>query len=122
MNTYVPVVEGLRDSGQLGTIGVAVVHLGTNGNFSADTAARFFSALSSVPRVVVLTIRADRGWTVPNNDKLYNLPSQYPNVQVLDWGAQSNNCPGDCFYDDGIHLKPDGQNYYTALSQQAATS
>ena len=122
MNTYVPVVEGLRDSGQLSTIGVAVVHLGTNGNFSADTAERFFSALSSVPRVVVLTIRADRGWTVPNNDKLYNLPSQYPNVQVLDWGAQSNNCPGDCFYDDGIHLKPDGQNYYTALIEQAATS
>ncbi len=93
MSSYVPVLEGLRDSGQLGTIGVAVVHLGTNGSFSDDTAARFFGALSSVPRVVVLTIRADRSWTVPNNDKIYNLPNQYPNVQVLDWGAQSNNVP-----------------------------
>jgi peptidoglycan/LPS O-acetylase OafA/YrhL len=122
MSSYVPVLEGLRDSGQLSTIGVAVVHLGTNGSFSADTAARFFGALSSVPRVIVLTIRADRSWTVPNNDRLYDLPTQYPNVQVLDWGAQSANCPGDCFYDDGIHLKPAGQNYYTALAQQAATS
>ena len=120
MNSYIPTLEGLRDTGQLAGVGVVVVHLGTNGNFSDETAARFFGALSTVPRVVVMTIRADRGWTVPNNAKLYNLPGQFPNVQILDWGQLANSCPGDCYYDDGIHLKPDGQTYYTQLISQAA--
>jgi len=120
MSSYLPTIEGLRDTGQLGDVGVVVVHLGTNGNFSADTATRFFSALAGVPRVVVMTVSADRSWTVPNNDKLYGLPDQFPNVQILDWGRLADSCPGDCYYGDDIHLKPAGQQYYTALVQQQA--
>ena len=66
-----------------------------------------------MPRVVVLTVRADRGVDVAEQRPASStLPSQFPNVQVLDWDGLANECPGDCFYDDGIHLRPAGQQYY----------
>jgi len=55
-----------------------------------------------------------------NNAKLAALPAQFPNVTVLDWATLANQCPGDCLYDDGIHLKPDGQRYYIGLITQQA--
>ena len=30
-------------------------------------------------------------------------------------GRLANECPGNCFYDDGIHLRQDGQDYYADL-------
>ena len=58
MKTMVPIVEGLRDSGQLSD--TVVVHLGTNGDLSDQTINEFFAALSGAPKVLVLTIDADR--------------------------------------------------------------
>ena len=43
------------------------------------------------------------------------LPARYPNVTILDWHQLATQCPGDCFYDDGIHLNQNGQNYYASL-------
>ena len=40
------------------------------------------------------------------------MPATWPNVKVVDWEALAASCPGQCFYDDGIHLPPDGRNYY----------
>ena len=37
------------------------------------------------------------------------------NIQLLDWSGFSASCPGDCFEDDGFHLKSDGRVYYSAL-------
>ena len=65
--------------------------------------------------VVVLTGKASRGWVAGNNAMLRALPERYPNTTVLDWEVLSQGCPGNCFYNDGIHLPPDGQNYYTGL-------
>ena len=67
----------------------------------------FFSALSGVPQVLVLTVTAPgKGWIAPNNAKLVALPAQFPNVTVLYWDGLAAQCPGNCFYDDGIHLTP----------------
>ena len=68
-----------------------------------------------MPRVVVVTDKADRGWIAGNNDMLRALPGTYPNVVVVDWATASADCPGNCFYDDGIHLPPDGRTYFTQL-------
>ena len=113
MKTMIPVVEQLRDSGQLSD--TMIVHLGTNGDLSDETVNEFFTALSGVPKVLVLTIDADRSWVPANNAKLMALPAQFPNVQLLYWDGLGPQCPGDCFYDDGIHLNQDGQDYYAAL-------
>ncbi|MET0458158.1 MAG: acyltransferase family protein [Ilumatobacteraceae bacterium] len=113
MKTMIPVVQGLRDSGQLSD--TMIIHLGTNGDLSDETINEFFTALSGVPKVLVLTIDADRSWVPANNAKLLALPAQFPNVQLLYWDGLGPTCPGDCFYDDGIHLTQAGQDYYAAL-------
>lgn len=113
MVDYVPVVQQLAAEGRLGD--VVVVHLGTNGSFSEETMTAFFDALRDVPKVVVLTVHAPRGWVAHNNELIFSLPDRYPNVDLIDWNAAVGGCPGNCLYDDGIHLPPDGRRYYAQL-------
>ncbi|HEY5873981.1 MAG TPA: acyltransferase family protein [Ilumatobacteraceae bacterium] len=113
MKTYLPDMQTIKDNGLLGS--AVVVHLGTNGSFSDDTLAQMMAILADVPVVVVLTSKADREWVAGNNAKVRALPASHPNVTVLDWEVLGPQCAGDCFYDDGIHLNQEGQNYYTSL-------
>ncbi len=113
MKSMIPVVQQLRDIGQLSQ--TVIVHLGTNGSLSDDTINQFFTALSGVPKVLVLTNYAPRGYIADNNAKLIALPAQFPNVSVLYWDGLASQCPGDCFYEDGIHLRQAGQDYYVQL-------
>ena len=64
----------------------------------------------------MLTVHAERGYTGKQQraDSL-SLPSRYPNIQLIDWNTAVAACPGDCLYDDGIHLPPDGRRYYAQL-------
>jgi peptidoglycan/LPS O-acetylase OafA/YrhL len=109
----VPVVQGLRDQDRLGD--AVVVHLGTNGPISAETADAFFSALRDVRRVLVLLVDAPKPWIGPNNELLSGIPTRFPNVRVINWPELATRCVGDCFYDDGIHLAADGQEYYAEV-------
>jgi hypothetical protein len=113
MNSFVPTMQTLRDTGTFGS--VVVVHLGTNGGFSDETLDAMLATLSDVPVVLLLTAKADRGWVGDNNAKLRGVPGRYPNVAVIDWEALSATCPGRCFYDDGIHLTQAGQDYYADI-------
>ncbi len=116
MQSVIPEVEQLRDAGRLPE--KMVVHLGTNGTLSDESVNAFFTALATVPRVVVLTVRAPgKSWIDGNNAKIVALPAQFPNVSVLYWDGLAGQCQGNCFYDDGIHLRQAGQDYYTALIQ-----
>jgi len=104
-------VEALRDMGALPN--VLVIHLGTNGPASQKTYDRIVTAAASVPTILFLTVRADRVWTADNNQRIHDLEVRYPGqVHILDWAEVSNQCPGDCFYGDNIHLKPTGQQFY----------
>jgi peptidoglycan/LPS O-acetylase OafA/YrhL len=116
MKTYLPDMQAIKDNGLLGS--VVVVHLGTNGSFSDETLAQMMAILADVPVVVALTSKADREWVAGNNAKVRALPTTHPNVTVLDWEVLGPQCAGDCFYDDGIHLNQQGQNYYTSLIDQ----
>lgn len=109
----VEIAGALNKQDRLGD--VIVVSLGTNGPILENDMESAMLALRDVPTVVFLTVRADRDYTEPNNLLIRALPDMYPNVIVLDWATESENCLGDCFYDDQIHLRPDGQKFYTAL-------
>ncbi len=113
MKTMVPEMQRLRDAGQLGD--TIVVHLGTNGPLGEQTVNDFFTAISSVPRVLVLTLSAPRDYIAGNNALLIGLPAQFPNVEILYWDGLAGQCPDNCFYEDGIHLRQTGQDYYTTL-------
>jgi peptidoglycan/LPS O-acetylase OafA/YrhL len=111
------ILAAMRDAGLLGN--VVVIHLGTNGPMSQGTVDRMMEAVRDVPLVVVLTARAERGYVSGNNALLRELPATRPNVVLLDWEVESEACPDDCFYSDGIHLKTAGQTYYADLIWRA---
>lgn len=105
------VVEQLETAGQLGR--VVVIQTGTNGPVSADVYRRIADALVDVDQVVFLTVHANRAWIPGNNALIWSLPSQYPNVKVLDWDGlvSSGAVPG--MAGDGIHLGTlDAQQLY----------
>ncbi len=103
-------VIDLHAAGRLGPI--VVVALGTNGPIGDGELTHMMNELAGVPLVAVVTTKADRGYVGGNNYKLRALPATYPNVRIVDWANAAGACPGDCFYADGIHLKPDGRVYY----------
>ena len=103
----------LTEQGRLGD--VVVVHLGTNGPIDSGDMTRMMESLASVPQVLLLTVGVDRDWTSDNNGLIYDAVNTYPNVSLLDWGGLAPSCPGDCFYSDGFHLRPAGQEYYITL-------
>jgi hypothetical protein len=113
MKNYLPDMQAIRDMGVFGS--AVVVHLGTNGPFSQETLDQTMTVLADVPVVLMVTSKAEREWVAGNNERIRALPAAYPNVTVLDWEVLSATCPGDCFYDDGIHLNQLGQTYYTGL-------
>ena len=105
------IVEALAANGQLPN--VLVIHLGTNGPASQGTLDRLVAAAADVPYILVLTVRADRNWTADNNQRIRDLEVRYQGqVHLLDWATVSDQCPGNCFYGDNIHLRPDGQQFY----------
>jgi peptidoglycan/LPS O-acetylase OafA/YrhL len=103
----------LREQDRLGDI--VVVHLGTNGPIRADDMTRMMDALADVPQVLLLTIEVARDYTAANNGLIYDTVNTYDNVFLLDWQGLAPACPGECYWNDGFHLRPDGQDYYAAL-------
>jgi peptidoglycan/LPS O-acetylase OafA/YrhL len=103
----------LDQQGRLGD--AVVVHLGTNGRIGAQDMTRMMEALADVPNVLLLTVDVPRDYTAENNALIYDTADTYPNVSLLDWAGLNDGCPGDCFYSDGIHLRPAGQEFYAEL-------
>ncbi|RLE20101.1 MAG: hypothetical protein DRJ50_11285 [Actinobacteria bacterium] len=103
----------LKQQDRLGD--VVVVHLGTNGSINSSDMTRMMEALADVSQVLLITIDVPRDYTAGNNQLIFETAALYPNVEVLDWAGLTPSCPGNCFYDDGFHLRPEGQEYYVAL-------
>jgi hypothetical protein len=101
------------------TMDSVVIHLGTNGPMSQETLDRMMSSLTEVRTVVILTSKARRDWTAPNNERIRALPARYPNVMVLDWEREADACVGACLTQDGIHLDKDGRIFYAQLIWKA---
>lgn len=111
-------VEIVTYLNQLRVLGsVVVVHLGTNGPTSTQTLDAFFSQLTEVPFVVVLTTRVAKDWQDRNNELIRALPERWPNVRVLDWFEASQG-QDSWFYDDQTHLRPAGARAYAELIAQ----
>jgi peptidoglycan/LPS O-acetylase OafA/YrhL len=101
-----------RDAGRLGE--VVVVHMGNNGTFSASQFDQMMEVLAGVPRVVFVNLKVARNWEGPNNTVLAEGVARYSNTVLVDWHAASVDRP-DFFWDDGIHLRPEGAQAYAQL-------
>ncbi len=117
MKNAVPILETLRAEGLLDTTDAVVVHLGTNGYFESDTLTALLAPLSGIPNVLLYTIHANREWTVPNNELIRARDVDGDNIVLIDWDVRANECTDNCLYADGIHLQPNGQEFYADLAQ-----
>lgn len=108
----IDLLRARRDSGQLGQ--VVVVQIGNNGVFTSGQFDDMMQVLSGVKAVLFVNVKVPRPWEGPNNDVLAGGVSRYPNAKLLDWRGISVDHP-ELFWDDGIHLRPEGQKLYADL-------
>lgn len=111
----VDIVRSWRDSGQLAP--TVVVHMGNNGTFNA---AQFDQLMEAVGdrRIIFVNVKVPRPWQAPNNRVIAEGVSRYPNATLVDWLSASADRP-DLFWQDGIHLRPEGAQMYTRLVADA---
>jgi lysophospholipase L1-like esterase len=111
------VLQSRAQAGQLGSL--VVIHLGTNGTFTAQELDGIMAQLADVPRVVIVNISVPRTWEASNNDMLAANVGRYPNARLVDWHTAALNHP-EFFWDDGVHLRPAGATVYAAMIAYAA--
>ncbi len=112
-----------RDLGYLGD--TVVIHLGNNGVLSDEQFDEMMAAVAGVPNVLVVNTRNPYDWVTEVNDTLARGVTRHPGVTLVDWFAASDPNPG-WFWDDGMHLRPEGAMAYAdvvarALSPAPAT-
>ncbi len=98
---------------------VVVVHLGNNGYVSPEQAEQLLRLLESVPRVVLVNTSVPRIWEAPTNGALAAAAANHANVVFVDWRAASAG-RYDLFWDDGVHLRPEGASFFAELIAAAA--
>ena len=111
-------VQSLKDQGLLGDR--VVIHLGTNGEVDPAQFDRLMGIVSGARRVVIVNVKAPRGWEGPDNETLASGIKKYKNAVLVDWNKVGNENPG-WFYNDGIHLNPEGRLAYAELVTNALT-
>ncbi|AHM64150.1 hypothetical protein PPSQR21_004860 [Paenibacillus polymyxa SQR-21] len=106
------VLDGLREQGKLGH--KIIIELGTNGVFNQSQLKSLLASLQDSQQIYLITTRVPRGWQNTVNDNLREIAGEFQNVQLIDWYSASEN-RDDLFYGDGVHLKPEGAQYYASL-------
>lgn len=109
----VEILAPLRAAGRLGD--VVVLSAVEDGPVDRATADRVMTELADVGNVIILTSSGDHPWTTTNNALIYELAIAYPNVTLADWQSLHESCRGDCFDVDGVHLRPDGQQFFAEV-------
>ena len=80
------------------------------------------SVLGDRKRVVFVNLKVPRRWEGPDNDVLGANVAKYPNAVLIDWHNIGGAHP-EFFWQDGIHLRPDGARFYADLiAQQTAAN
>ncbi|MBA3609963.1 MAG: acyltransferase [Rubrobacter sp.] len=107
-------IEILRSRSAAGELGdTVIIHVGENGPFSAAEFEEMMEILDG-RRAVFVNVKVPRTWEQPNNEVLAEGTREYPNAVLVDWYAASAARP-ELFWDDGIHLRPEGAEVYAGL-------
>jgi hypothetical protein len=95
-----------------------IVQLGTNGEVNPADFDRMMALLKDARRVVIINAHVGRAWEGQVNDELAAGVRQHPNTVLLDWHGYGAAHP-EFFYDDGIHLRPNGAQAYAQFVAKA---
>lgn len=112
VSAAIDILKAQRAAGQLGS--VVIIHLGNNGTFSAKQFDEIMRTLGDSRQAIFVNVKVPRVWENPNNTVLSNGVKQYPNARLVDWRGASLHHP-EYFWEDGIHLRPEGAQVYANL-------
>lgn len=91
-----------------------VVGLGTNGPITDQLFDQMMQVVRGAHVVVFVTVREPRFWESQVNGVLRAGVARWPHTQLADWHALSAG-HAEWFWDDGIHLRPEGSAPYARL-------
>ncbi|MCR8982409.1 acyltransferase family protein [Brevibacillus laterosporus] len=113
------VINQLRAQGKLGDS--IIIELGTNGPFNKDKFRIFLQSLSGEKQIMIVNTRVPREWQDIVNANLSEVANEFSNVKMIDWYSASEG-KDDYFYQDGVHLKPEGAKYFASLLVESVTN
>ena len=104
-------IDELKSENQL--FEPVIIALGTNSPFSESSGQEILDDLG--PDCTVYWVNAyGIDWQEEVNATIESLAQKNANVHIIDWASTGAKHP-EWFYDDGIHLNPDGQEGYAEL-------
>lgn len=109
------VVSNLRARGKIHA--TVILHIGNNGFLSAEVFGQIMSELKEARQVVVVNVKVPRQWESLNNRMLAAAIKSYPNAVLVDWHGASAGRP-KLFWNDGMHVRPEGARVYAGLIAQ----
>ncbi|MGH9091473.1 MAG: acyltransferase family protein [Acidimicrobiales bacterium] len=109
-------VGSLLAAGDIGTR--LVLELGTNGPYTTTQLDALLGSLPPMKKVVLVNTRVPKTWQTEVNATIAAVAQSRPNVTLVNWYADSASTP-QYFYTDGVHLNPQGAQYYASLIVQA---
>jgi lysophospholipase L1-like esterase len=100
-----------------------VVHLGTNGTFTAKTCRQIVRAAGRARTVYLINVKVPRQWERSNNRIIRACAEGFRSdrVVVLDWNARASKNP-NFLYADGVHLRPEGARAFARMVHEAVTT
>lgn len=110
------VVAQLKAEGELGNR--IIIETGTNGPFTKSQFIDLLNSLGPVKQIILVNSRVPRSWQTVVNSTLADVASTYPHTTLVDWYSASAG-KNSLFYPDGVHLPPQGAQYYASLVAQA---
>jgi peptidoglycan/LPS O-acetylase OafA/YrhL len=108
----IEVLQAIADAGRMGN--VVIIQVGNNGYLSAKKFDEMMQLLKDVQYVYILNCRVPRQWETTVNTVLAEGVTRHPNATLIDWYAASADHP-EFFWNDGMHLRPEGAKAYTEL-------
>ena len=101
------ILKTLDSQGRLGK--TVIIALGANGPFSAQEGQAILDVLGKDRQVYWVTVCGTAvSWQNEVNAAIRDLASKNKNMHVVDWD-QAGPSHSQWFYDDGLHLNPEGQ-------------
>lgn len=94
--------------------------VGDNGVAREAQVRELIEACGSDKHVYLVTVRVPLALQDINNALFYQMASEYDNVQVIDWYAESAG-HSEYFWADGTHLRPEGAEAYVMMLRRAIT-
>ena len=101
-----------------GTVEDVVVQLGTNGTINPEDFDRMMGILQG-RKVILLNSKVPRPWEEQVNQTIADGANRYK-ATLIDWHTIASEHP-EFFWDDGIHLRPEGAAFYAQLIAQHVT-